>query len=133
MSNIDSHLLLKDPPIYYDIDRSTNPILYKDNKNQTDPPNMTNINDIITGSLVASKHTLFMTGSQMNPTVLEIIRQRRCNTVLDMTKQQLSSDTWKELQQVIVAGVWPPLLYIDLKGSNLSKENVDSRIRSMVI
>jgi hypothetical protein len=65
---------------------------------------------------------------------LDIIRKHRCNGVLDFQGRKITSKEWTEIQKCILNVWWlPPISMIDLRDTNISKEDIDPRLIAITI
>lgn len=122
MSDFNRFILLT-PPIYYDT--IPNPLLGGNNYSDN-----TNVIDRVDSNLppIWTQKDMHSPRESAN----EIIRKHRCNSVLDLTSKEISSQTWKEIQSIIIEGIWPPITHVNLTGSNISRSDIDARIESLV-
>jgi len=66
--------------------------------------------------------------------IMDIIRKYRCNSVLDLQGRIISLQQWREIENYILNTDWlPPIKHIDLRGTNIPKENIHSDLLPYVI
>lgn len=72
--------------------------------------------------------------TQQEAKAMRLIRENSCNYYLNFSSEIVPLDIWHTIENLILAGkVYPSVITIDIRKSNLSIDDIHSELRNMII